>query len=1194
MRMYDDGNSESAPVDLLDTTLLRGRAESQSYDVDGEVDAVDLEPVSEPPTQTEDADEVASLNSSEEADVQSPKASALRPPSGLATRATQRRFGVTAQSSSGWNVSWTAPEESKTAEQSAALRAALRQCPFMKKIDDDTLESLVRAMPVQTFDPGAIVCRQGARDDCAYVIVEGSVNVFQEPDPETDPDGAQVFVRPLTRGRLFGEFSMLWSTPRTRSVYVDQQQAVLGVLTQEVFRNLVVRNEMKERSRREACLRRSAMLETLDDEEIAQLADALQKKCFEEGEVIVRQGDTGNELYVVLEGTCVVTVETGSKDRDRDIQECKRCYAGDMFGEKALLEKTKRCATVSAATKVEVLALRRDSFERMLGPLSQLQKIHYLCDPRRSIADFYLPGDQSGPAGVCKERRTGEEPDATTWFAVYRPTSRDAIAKMLSGAAVGKGLNVKGKSAKMPNRLSGFVPFLQISQESHKSEIETSPADARVCIYFASEMLRQSAMVQLQALLETSSPIEEPEIRLLDHYESVPGLDVPEAVVQQAFILKPDIQPAVGWETGRVSEPAFMDMNLQALRGTSRPKVVLYQFDQDNPMNPHGLLIAYAENTVKPVVSDFDTFLVGSRGMDYEHLPPEQAELCLWALDHTEKILRSPSTSSWTSRWLEVLKEAHEKGFHPHIPEFGFGVDLATSQAWSAVQRTKWVERFESSPGDEETAFRRGAGPRFATTDSTCQRNLKATGAYVEQLFAKNRAVQSPRLAVFGASCSATHIQTGFAAAAQSTVRSGQPGWAAFAVKSLDLEGLVSKVLVVCLAEEFRNCLVPWQEEGLDDQRLWQEVPARLRKGRVRQWAAFLLGDVLVALELQDRKGKDLFLTNEDWLDQNGEARINGGLMLAKNTQFTQNLFQDTFDAHVAGYKLLKKARIGTPVIRCTRRLVNPHFSVDREGSSSGNDVMLKAVSEIVKRLQEHCNEQICLNDLYYGDTQHFTSKVIMASGKKYNRGAERGRVEDATSYRLIEEVIHTTKESGAIRHGAECFNFYFPQELDTNFLVVWEGFHDIDGKPWAYMDEDELRDFLTERVEENYALPLNPIWCVRDLGWFDILEHQIENQSCKAALEAWYPEQSGILEKIKALHEEFTEGLELKASADNARPLLRTLSHCPDLDMSEKAMLAISQASSAGSRWTTARLKVNVLQQIKRSSMAVHHLLGK
>ena len=107
--------------------------------------------------------------------------------------------------------------------------------------------------------------------------------------------------------------------------------------------------------------------------------------------------------------------------------------------------------------------------------------------------------------------------------------------------------------------------------------------------------------------------------------------------------------------------------------------------------------------------------------------------------------------------------------------------------------------------------------------------------------------------------------------------------------------------------------------------------------------------------KILDDQGKDLFLTNEDWLDENGAKRINGGLMFAKNTVFTQNLFQDTFDAHWAGYKFLKHARIGTPSLRCTS------------------------------------NEQICLNDLYYGDQEHFTSKVIMASGKKYNRGAERG-----------------------------------------------------------------------------------------------------------------------------------------------------------------------------------------------------------
>ena len=36
----------------------------------------------------------------------------------------------------------------------------------------------------------------------------------------------QVFVRSLTAGRLFGEFSMLWNTPRSRSVYQTSHKCV--------------------------------------------------------------------------------------------------------------------------------------------------------------------------------------------------------------------------------------------------------------------------------------------------------------------------------------------------------------------------------------------------------------------------------------------------------------------------------------------------------------------------------------------------------------------------------------------------------------------------------------------------------------------------------------------------------------------------------------------------------------------------------------------------------------------------------------------------------------------------------------------------------------------------------------------------------------------------------------------------------
>lgn len=132
----------------------------------------------------------------------------------------------------------------------------------------------------------------------------------------------------------------------------------------------------------------------------------------------------------------------------------------------------------------------------------------------------------------------------------------------------------------------------------------------------------------------------------------------------------------VGWETGRDSEPAFMNMNLHALRGDSTPKVVLMQHDSIEPMNPRGLLVAYAETYVKPVVSDFDTFTVGSKGMEYGHLPNNQIKLMQWLVHNTEQLMHVHAEtpfSNWTSAWLKVLKMEAEAGFNPKVPKFGFG-----------------------------------------------------------------------------------------------------------------------------------------------------------------------------------------------------------------------------------------------------------------------------------------------------------------------------------------------------------------------------------------------------------------------------------------------------------------------------------------------------------------------------------------
>lgn len=94
-------------------------------------------------------------------------------------------------------------------------------------------------------------------------------------------------------------------------------------------------------------------------------------------------------------------------------------------------------ASVVADEETYVYELKRDEFEARLGPLSVLQHEQYEADPRKLISDFYKQGDHRGPAGTLAASNLQADPsNATSWFVVYRPCSRDSIAKMLGRVGV--------------------------------------------------------------------------------------------------------------------------------------------------------------------------------------------------------------------------------------------------------------------------------------------------------------------------------------------------------------------------------------------------------------------------------------------------------------------------------------------------------------------------------------------------------------------------------------------------------------------------------------------------------------------------------------------------------------------------------------------------------------------------------------
>jgi hypothetical protein len=124
----------------------------------------------------------------------------------------------------------------------------------------------------------------------------------------------------------------------------------------------------------------------------------------------------------------------------------------------------------------------------------------------------------------------------------------------------------------------------------------------------------------------------------------------------------------------------------------------------------------------------------------------------------------------------------------------------------------------------------------------------------------------------------------------------------------------------------------------------------------------------------------------------------------------------------------------------------------------------------------------------------------------------------DHKSYSITEYIVSQLHESGAVRHGAECFNYYFPQELDEEFLLVS---NELPGKvPWMYVSAKELREFLLQKVDEGFTFPLNPKWILCDEGWKEIWDSLLRSNRphVQDSLYIWFPDM--IREKIKSIHQ--------------------------------------------------------------------------
>jgi len=133
------------------------------------------------------------------------------------------------------------------------------------------------------------------------------------------------------------------------------------------------------------------------------MSDAALGRFYADGEVIARQGETGDCLFVVQDGT----VEIVMVDGDTEVV-LRTAGRNELLGEMAIFEREPRSATIRAKGKVRLLTLDKRNFLRRINedPSLAFRMIetmsHRVRDLSREVADLdtALQAERRGPKGA--------------------------------------------------------------------------------------------------------------------------------------------------------------------------------------------------------------------------------------------------------------------------------------------------------------------------------------------------------------------------------------------------------------------------------------------------------------------------------------------------------------------------------------------------------------------------------------------------------------------------------------------------------------------------------------------------------------------------------------------------------------------------------------------------------------------------
>lgn len=251
------------------------------------------------------------------------------------------------------------------------LHPLLLATDLFRQLNPADVQDLESELEWVRLAEGETLFRQGDFGDSLYALIHGTLRVSVQAS-----DGALTVVDDLEPGVTVGEMALLVGQTRSATVHATSAAALVR-LSRAGFLRLSASHPPTVAALTQAILPRLQRIELagvlrqlfgdLDKASLHALQAELVWHHYANGAVVMRQGDPGHSLFIVISGRLNVMV-TDSDGTERLVGEVGR---GESVGELALFTGEARAATVYAIRDTEAVELSKEAFARLLEAYPQ-------------------------------------------------------------------------------------------------------------------------------------------------------------------------------------------------------------------------------------------------------------------------------------------------------------------------------------------------------------------------------------------------------------------------------------------------------------------------------------------------------------------------------------------------------------------------------------------------------------------------------------------------------------------------------------------------------------------------------------------------------------------------------------------------------------------------------------------------------